>query len=80
MSDKLFTQPDLNQAQEHFAKAPTIDVPRSRFKRDHGHLTTINIGNLYPIFLDEILPGDEVHMSASAFARLATPLKPIMHL
>ena len=80
MSDQqLFTQPDVNQVQTRFAEAPTVDVPRSRFQRDSGLLTTMNVGPIYPIFLDEILPGDEVNMSATAYARLATPLKPIMH-
>jgi len=77
--DKLYTQPDVNQAQEHFSKAPSVDVPRSRYDRGHGHLTTIDVGKLYPIFVDEILPGDSVNMKATAFGRLATPLRPIMH-
>lgn len=79
MSDKLYTQPDVNQSQERFAQAPKVGVPRSKFDRSNGHLTTIDVGSVYPVFVDEILPGDTVQMSATAFARLATPLKPIMH-
>ena len=77
--DKPFQQPDINQVQEHFSRAPSVEIPRSQFKRDHGHLTTIDVGNIYPVFLDEILPGDEIDLTASAFARLSTPLRPMMH-
>ena len=31
-----------------------------------------------PVYVDEVLPGDTFDMNATAFARLATPLKPIM--
>jgi hypothetical protein len=33
---------------------------------------------LYPIFVDEALPGDTFNVKMTAFARMATPLKPIM--
>lgn len=61
-----------------FSQVPMADIPRSSFNRSHGLKTTFNAGLLVPIFVDEALPGDTFHLSLSAFARLATPVVPIM--
>lgn len=61
-----------------FSQVPSVAIPRSRFDRSHGHKTTIDSGYLYPIFVDEVLPGDTFKVSLTAFARLATPLHPVM--
>jgi len=65
-------------ATHSFSQIPRANIPRSVFDRSHGHKTTINAGVLYPIFVDEVLPGDTVNMNASVFARLATPIVPAM--
>lgn len=57
---------------------PGVSIPRSQLDRSHGHKTTFDAGWLVPIFVDEALPGDTFNLHMSAFARLATPLKPIM--
>jgi hypothetical protein len=51
---------------------------RTKFDRSHVYKTTFNSGKLIPVFVDEILPGDTTRMSVNYFARLATPIKPIM--
>lgn len=61
-----------------FAMVPRPDVPRSRFNIQKSHKTTFDGGYLVPIYLDEMLPGDSVQLSMTAFARLATPINPIM--
>lgn len=61
-----------------FAQIPNPDVVRSQFKRDFGHKTTFDASVLVPIFLDEALPGDTFNLKMTAFARLATPIYPIM--
>ena len=53
-------------------------LPRAVFDRSHGHKTTINSGYLYPIFIDEVMPGDTMRMRMTAFGRLATPIYPLM--
>jgi hypothetical protein len=53
-------------------------MKRTKFDRSHVYKTTFNSGKLIPIFVDEILPGDTTRMSVNYFARLATPIKPIM--
>jgi len=64
--------------QELFAKIERPDIQRSTFDRSHGYKTTLDAGLLYPVFVDEALPGDTFNLSATMFGRLATPLKPIM--
>lgn len=61
-----------------FSQVPKAEIPRSSFDRSAGHKTTINSGLLYPIFVDEALPGDTFTLNMSAMARLATPLHPFM--
>lgn len=65
-------------SQHQFAMIPRADIPRSMFKRQTAHKTTINSGFIYPFFIDEALPGDTFNFSATIFGRLATPLVPIM--
>lgn len=61
-----------------FSQVPTADIPRSAFNRSHNHKTTFDVGKLIPVFVDEALPGDTFNVRMSAFARLATPIVPIM--
>lgn len=61
-----------------FSRAPQASIPRSKFNRSHGLKTTFNEGYLIPILVDEMLPGDTFNLKMHAFARLATPIFPIM--
>lgn len=61
-----------------FSDAPAMYMRRTKFDRSHVYKTTFNAGKLIPIFVDEVLPGDTTRMSINYFARLATPIKPIM--
>lgn len=61
-----------------FSMIPRADIPRSKFKIESAHKTTFDAGYLVPIYLDEILPGDSFNLSMTAFARMATPLFPVM--
>lgn len=78
MSERFFKQPSVMTTQEHFSKAPQADIQRSKFDRSHACKTTFDAGKLIPVYCDEILPGDTFKMKSTAFARLATPLKPVM--
>jgi hypothetical protein len=53
-------------------------MKRTKFDRSHVYKTTFDSGKLIPVFVDEVLPGDTARMSVNYFARLATPIKPIM--
>jgi len=67
-----------SKAQSRFSQIPSANIQRSKFNRSHGHKTTFDAGLLIPIFVDEALPGDTFNLNATLFARLATPLKPVM--
>jgi hypothetical protein len=60
------------------SSVPQADIQRSKFNRSHGLKTTFDCDKLVPIFLDEVLPGDTHKLNANLFARLATPINPIM--
>jgi hypothetical protein len=61
-----------------FSQVPNVKMQRSSFDRSHGLKTTIDSDYLYPIFIDEALPGDSFNLRLNAFARMATPLFPVM--
>ncbi|MEM2002564.1 MAG: major capsid protein [Candidatus Methanomethylicaceae archaeon] len=78
MKEKYFAQPSVMNATQHFSQVPNAEIQRSRFDRSHAVKTTFDAGKLIPIFVDEVLPGDTFNVDTTAFARLATPLKPVM--
>lgn len=61
-----------------FAMIPRASVPRSSFRMEKSFKTTFDAGYLVPFHLQEVLPGDSFSVSAAAFARMATPLYPLM--
>lgn len=63
----------------HFSTNPVnIDIQRSKFLRPSQHKTTMNTGDLVPIYVDEVLPGDTMSMATSAAIRMSTPIYPVM--
>ena len=64
--------------ENRFAITPNVNIPRSTFDRSHGYKTTIDADTLYPIYVDEALPGDTFTVNMTGFARLNTPIFPIM--
>lgn len=66
---------DLNR----FVYAPgTIDIGRSKFPMNHGAKMTFNLGELVPIDIIEVLPGDTFEIDLSAVIRTVTPVVPVM--
>ena len=61
-----------------FTMIPKADIPRSSFDCQSTHKTTFDAGFLVPVYVDEMLPGDTFRLNMTAFARLATPIYPIM--
>jgi hypothetical protein len=61
-----------------FSKVPAAEIQRSSFDRSHGYKTTLDAGYLYPIFVEEALPGDSFKVRLNTFARMATPIFPLM--
>lgn len=65
-------------SEQHYSQVPHAEIRRSRFKRDFTVLTTINEGDLVPIYVDEVLPGDTFKIDLNGLVRMATPLYPVM--
>lgn len=61
-----------------FTMIPKADIPRSSFDCQSTHKTTFDAGYLVPVYVDEMLPGDTFRLNMTAFARLATPIYPVM--
>lgn len=61
-----------------FSQVPKAEIQRSSFDRSHGLKSTFSAGWLVPIFVDEALPGDTFNLDMTGFARLATPIFPVM--
>jgi hypothetical protein len=69
----------MKTVMEHqFSEVPKATIERSSFDRSHGVKTTFDAGYLVPILVDEALPGDTFNLNMTAFARMATPIFPIM--
>lgn len=70
--------PNRSVMEHKFSRVPQAETQRSSFDRSHGHKTTFDAGYLVPIYVDEVLPGDTFKMNMTGFARMATPIKPVM--
>ena len=64
--------------QHTFARIPQAQIPRSSFDRSSTYSTTMYAGLLYPVFADEMLPGDTINLRATMFGRMNTMIFPIM--
>jgi len=62
----------------NFSQVPQAEIPRSSFDRTSGYKTTFNSGYLIPFYVDEVLPADTFSLNMTGFARMATPIYPIM--
>jgi len=65
-------------SQHQFSMVPRADIPRSKFDVQSAHKTTLDSGYLVPVYVNEVLPGDTFNFKMTAFARMATPIYPIM--
>lgn len=54
-------------------------MKRSKFNLSYKHLMSFNMGDLVPIGLLEVLPGDSIQHATSALIRLSPMIAPIMH-
>lgn len=61
-----------------FSQVPVVDVQRNVFERNHTWKGTIDSGYLYPVFFDEVLPGDTKRLDTTFFGRMSTPFVPVL--
>ena len=69
-----------NLLNKEFNKAHVgIDIPRSQFGMPSNLKTSFNAGDLIPIYLAEVLPGDTWQMDTKSLIRTSSALiKPVM--
>ncbi|WNK13122.1 MAG: major capsid protein [Microvirus sp.] len=72
----MFRNQSVNVHQ--FAMIPRAEIPRSSFAIQKAHKTTFDAGYLVPVYCAEVLPGDTFNLQMTAFARMATPIFPVM--
>lgn len=69
---------DAKSRDKQFVDVPTADITRSTFMRNYTHKTTFNSGDLIPVYVDEVLPGDTRKINTAFVARSSTPITPVM--
>lgn len=53
--------------------------PKNKFDLSHERKMSLQMGNLVPIMVQEIVPGDKFRVQSEVFLRMAPMLAPIMH-
>lgn len=61
-----------------FAQIPGPQVERSSLDLSHGWKGSFNAGELIPILIEEVLPGDTFNCSVRVLARLNSMIRPVM--
>lgn len=64
--------------ESHYGNIPKIHQNRSKFDLSHSVKTTFSNGDIIPVDVQEVLPGDTVQMDMSQIIRMATPIYPVM--
>lgn len=64
--------------QHNFAIIPSPQIPRSKHRMSQTRKMGFNASELIPIMCEEVLPGDTWQHTEHLFARLATPIAPLV--
>lgn len=51
---------------------PKLTKSRSKFGLDHTVKTSLNVGDLVPFYVQEVLPGDTFKMNTNVISRLSS--------
>lgn len=62
----------------NFTNAPTIKIQRTKHPMRWKKLTTLNVGELTPLGVIEVLPGDTFKLDMKMLMRATTLIKPLM--
>lgn len=62
----------------HFTDLPQISQNRSKFDMSHSVKTSFNVGEVIPLDVQEILPGDTEELDLASVIRMTTPIVPVM--
>lgn len=64
-------------SQDDAAIIEKANIPRSKFSGSWTRKTAFNAGDLVPIMVEEVMPGDHLRYNVTAYVRMATPLFPL---
>lgn len=62
-----------------FSQAQGRKIKKNKFNLSHDKKLSFKIGNLVPVLLQEILPGDRFRVNSEVMIRLAPMIAPVMH-
>lgn len=69
----------INDMNKVFSENPvSLDMRRSKFTMNQTHKTSMSEGDLVPVYVREVLPGDTFSVDTSMLVRMATPIFPVM--
>ena len=69
---------EKKKMKSNFSRMPSVTISRSKFLRKSQHKTSLLLGELTPIYLDEVLPGDTRKIDIGSLIRMSTPVAPVM--
>lgn len=61
----------------YFSEIPRVDLQRSRFDRSAEYKTTLNTGDIIPVYFDDVNPGETITIDFSHVTRMTTPIVPV---
>lgn len=71
--------PVMRSANAHnFSRNPDVNIPRNGFVSPHNHITAIYPDKLYPLFVQEVVPGQTIKLDTTALVRFNALLTPFM--
>lgn len=62
-----------------FERVPKARVPKSTFDLSHSRKLSMRMGELVPVLVQEVVPGDKFNISTESMIRLAPMIAPVMH-
>ncbi|WNK13931.1 MAG: major capsid protein [Microvirus sp.] len=62
-----------------FSKIKQYSPKRNKFDLTHERKMSMNMGNLVPVLVQEVLPGDSIRCNTELLIRFAPMLAPVMH-
>lgn len=69
----------MQKNRHDFSLIPQVNFRRSKFTMNHGNKTSFNVGELVPLDIMEVIPGDTFSTKMSAVVRASTAfIRPIM--
>lgn len=58
---------------------PKVNPPRSKWETKHSNYVSCNIGDIYPIYVDEVMPNERRRVTMGMISHMTTPIAPIFN-